>query len=178
VNDCKGGILVGSEEISLEVSVKYKDMEVKFTGSPGDVVRSLLGFMRQVIPEYEIVEGLSLTVDLKELLKKVKGLIAFTPEGIVITVPRERLGGEKNIILLHLMKAYVGYSTGRLKKDLLKTGEIVSLTGGKTGTVGARLSELTSMGWIERKGRGEYRITTLGIKALIDEILPTINKGS
>lgn len=163
---------MGNVNSNLEVSARYKDIEVKFSGSVSDVLRSLLNFVRKVVPEFEIIEGLTLTVDLEFLLKKVKGLIAFSPEGIVVIVPRESLGGEKDIILLHLVKTYIGYNTGQLEKDLLATREIVSLTGGKRGTVGARLSELTNIGWVERKGRGEYRITTLGIKGFVEEVLP------
>jgi len=162
---------VGEE--SLEVSVKYKGVEAKFLGKPDDVIRSFFGFMSKVLPAYEFVLALTLTVDLEELLKGIRGLIAFTPEGPVITVPKERLGGERNVIILNLIKAYVGYKTGRVEKDSLSTAEI----GGKPGTVGARLSELTDLGWVERVGRGEYRITTLGVKAFMSEVLSKIKLG-
>jgi len=161
------------EEASLEVSVKYKGVEAKFSGKPDDVIRSFFGFMSKVLPAYEFVSALTLTVDLEELLKGIRGLIAFTPEGPVITLPKERLGGERNVIILDLIKAYVGYKTGRLEKDSLSTSEM----GGKPGTVGARLSELTDLGWVERVGRGEYRITTLGVKSFMSEVLPKIKPG-
>jgi hypothetical protein len=165
---------LAEKSINLELHVKYKDLEVKFTGTPDDVIRSFLKYVRQVLPGYELISGLTLTADLEDMLKRVKGLIAFTPEGIVVTAPREKLGGEREVILLHLVKAYVGYKTGRLEKDSLMTSEIMSLTGGKSGSVAARLSELTSLGWVERVGRGEYRMTTLGVKAFLDEVLPKI----
>jgi len=165
---------MSGEEKNLELSVKYGDIEVKFAGKPDDVIRSFFGFMSKILPAYELVSELTLTVDLEKLLKSIKGLIAFTPEGPVITVPKERMGGERNIIMLNLVKAHVGYKTGRLEKDSLSTVEIQSLTGGKTGTVGARLSELTGLGWVERVGRGEYRISTLGVKSFLDEVLPKI----
>jgi hypothetical protein len=170
----EGGIYVCSEETNLELLVRYKDMEVKFTGEPEDVIRSFLKFMSKVLPPYELVSGLTLTVDLERLMKNIRGVIAFTPEEPIITLPKEKLGAERDIIILHLVKVYVGYETGRLEKDSLTTSEIISLTGAKSGTVAARLSELTSRGWVERIGRGEYRITTLGVKAFLDEILPKI----
>jgi len=162
------------EEDKLELHVKYKDLEAKFAGSPSDIVRSLFSFLRNVLPAIDLASGLTLTVDLEELLKGVSGFIAFTPEGPVVTIPREKAGGERNIILLHLVKSYVGYQTGRLEGDSLSTAELQSLTGGKSGTVAARLSELTNLGWVERIGRGEYRMTTLGLKSFLDEILPRI----
>jgi hypothetical protein len=165
------------EESELEVVIKYKDVETKFAGKPDGVIRGLLSYLSQVLPGYELVSGLTLTVDLEDLLKNVKGLIAFTPEGIVVTVSKDRLGGERDIILVHLVKSYIGSKTGRMEKDSLTMGEIKSLTGGKSGTVGARLSELTSSGWVERIGRGEYRITTLGLKSVLDEIIPRLKRG-
>ena len=162
-------------ENGLELSVRYKDMEVKFSGTPEDVIRSFFSFMSKILPAYDLASNLILTVDLERLLRSVSGIIALTPEGPVITMPREKLGGEKNVIIVHLLKAYIGYQTGRLEKDSLSTAEILSLTGGKAGTVAARLSELTSLGWVERIGRGEYRITTFGVNAFIEEVLPRIN---
>ncbi|MEM2341912.1 MAG: hypothetical protein QXX94_03170 [Candidatus Bathyarchaeia archaeon] len=161
-------------EANLELIVKYKDIEAKFTGSPEDVIRAFFGFMSKVLPAYDFASNLILTVDLEDLLKRIKGLIAFTPEGPVITIPRERLGGDRNVIILNLIKAYVGYKTGRLEKDSLSMSEIMALTGGKSGTIAARLSELTDIGLVERVGRGEYRITTLGVKFFLEEVLPKI----
>jgi len=162
------------DETRLELSVKYRDMEVRFSGTPDDVIRSFFGFLGRILPAYEFVSGLTLTVDMEKLLKSITGLIAFAPEGPVITVPKEKLGGERNIIILNLIKAYVGYQTGRLDKDSLALTDILTSTGGKAGTVAARLSEMTNIGWVERIERGEYRITTLGIKSFMEEILPRI----
>ncbi len=165
---------LSNEESNLEVVIKYKDTETRFTGNPDSVIQALLKYLSQVLPGYELISGLTLTVDIEDLLKKIKDIIAFTPEGIVVTVSRDKLGGERDIILVHLVKSYVGCKTGRMEKDSLTMGEILTLTGGKSGTVGARLSELTSLGWVERVGRGEYRITTLGVKAFMDEIVPKL----
>jgi len=163
---------LSKEESTLEVIVKFKDVETKFIGTPHDVFQSLLKFINQILPRYELISELTLSVDIEELLKNVKGLIAFTPEGIVVTVPRDKFSGERDIILVHLVKSYIGYKTKLLEKDSLTMTEILALTGGKTGTVGARLSEMVSLGWVERLGRGEYRITTLGVKAFMNEVAP------
>jgi len=162
------------DEPQLELSVKYKDVEVKFSGTADDVIRALLSFLSKILPTFELASNLTLTVDSEKLLKSITGLVAFTPEGPVITLPKEKLGGERNIILLHLIKSHVGYQTGRLEKDSLSTNDILSLTSGKSGTVAARLSELTNLGWVERMGRGEYRVTTLGLKSFMEEVLPKI----
>ncbi len=162
------------EETNLELTVKYKDVEARFTGKPDEVIKAFSKFISEVLPAYDLASQLILTVDLEKLIRNVKGLIAFTPEGPVITAPRGKLGGDRNVIMLNLIKAYIGYRTGRLDRDTLSTAEIMASTGSKSGTVAARLSELTNMGLAERVGRGEYKITTLGIKFFLDEILPKI----
>lgn len=165
---------MGSEEANLELTVRYRDVEAKFSGKPDDVIRAFFSFMSKVLPTYDLASQLTLTINLEDLLASVKNLIAFTPEGPVVVVPREKLGGDRNIIMLNLIRAYIGYKTGRLGKDSLSTSEIMALTGGKSGTVAARLSELTDTGLVERVGRGEYRVTALGVKYFLDEILPKI----
>ncbi len=165
---------MGDGEANLELTVKYKDIEAKFTGKPGDVMRAFFNFMSKALPAYDFASDLILTVDLEKLLRSVRGLIAFTPEGVVITVSREKIGGDRNMILLNLIKAYIGYKTDRLERDSLSMAEIIASTGGKSRTIAARLSELTGMGLVERVGRGEYRVTTLGVKFFLDEVLPKV----
>jgi len=161
----------------LEVYAKYRDLELRFRGKPEEVVRVLLKFVQRILPAFDLASKITLTVDLEGLIENVEGIIAFTPEGPVVTVSKERLGGDKGAIMLHLIKAYIGHRTGRLDKDTLASSEIKSLIGVKSSTVAARLSELVSSGWVERVGRGEYRITTLGIKNFLDEVLPKIEAG-
>ena len=63
-----------SEGDLLELFAKYKDMELRFKGKPDDVIRSLLKFIHQVIPTYDLASNLILTVDLEELLKNYQRL--------------------------------------------------------------------------------------------------------
>ncbi|MEM1586194.1 MAG: hypothetical protein QXX99_03050 [Candidatus Bathyarchaeia archaeon] len=159
---------------NLELSVKYRDIETRFVGKPDEVIRLFLDFISRVLPAFDLASQLTLSVDLDSLLRSVKGLIAFAPEGPVITISREKMGGDKNAIMLNLIKAYIGYRIGRLEKDSVSVAELASTTGCKGGTVAARLSELMDMGLVERVGRGEYRVTTLGVKIFLDEMLPKI----
>lgn len=159
---------------NLELIVRYRDIETKFIGRPDEVIRALLNFLGKILPAYDLAAQLTLSVDLEDLLRSIRGIIAFTPEGPVIAIPREKMGGDRNAIMLNLVKAYVGYRLGRLDKDSLSVADLIAATGCKSGTVAARLSELTDMGLVERVGRGEYRVTTLGVKFFLDEILPKI----
>ncbi|MEM3045800.1 MAG: hypothetical protein QW057_01805 [Candidatus Bathyarchaeia archaeon] len=156
---------------AVEATLRYRDMEVKFTGASDEVVRALMGFLAKVMPSLELIQSLTLTVDAEELLAKLKGVIAITKEGVVLTVPREGLG-EREAIMLHLTRMYVANLLGRRERDSLPIAELLAVTGSKPGTVAARLSEMVDLGHVERVGRGEYRVTTLGLKSCLEEILP------
>ncbi|MBS7627568.1 hypothetical protein KEJ36_01925, partial [Candidatus Bathyarchaeota archaeon] len=98
---------LGSEDdVKMELIAKYADLEVRFTGSPSEVVRGLLAFLSRIIPTFELVSDLTISTDLEELLKRLKGIIAFAEEGPVILIPRDRLS-ERDALILHLVKAYV-----------------------------------------------------------------------
>jgi len=164
---------MGIEEGKVEVLVRYQGMEVKFSGTINEVVRAFLEFMGKILPNYELISRLTLTVDLEKLLKELEGMILITPEGLIVTVPREQLG-ERETILLYLIKASVGYQLGKLDKDSMSIADLLTPTRGKPSSTAARLSELVDMGWVDRIGRGEYRITTFGVKSFVETVLPKI----
>lgn len=164
---------MSTEEKNLEVAVKLGELEAKFSGSVNEVISAFLKFLTQIYPNYKLISRLTLTVDFEDLLKALEKVLAITPEGLVITVPKEQIG-ERESILLHLLKANVGFRLGRLARDSLSIAEILTLTGGKPGSVAARLSEMVDSGWVDRIGRGEYRITTYGIENFREKDLPRI----
>jgi hypothetical protein len=164
---------MGERGQGLEVWIRHDKLEVKLSGSVDEVIRGVLEFIGKVYPSYELVSRLTLTVDFERLLRDLENVIAVTPEGLVITVPREMLS-EREGIRLHLLRTYVGYRLGRLGKDSMSIGEILAVTGGKAGAIAGRLSEMVDDGWAERVGRGEYRVTTLGVKQFCDVVLPRL----
>jgi hypothetical protein len=152
-----------SGDETVEVVVTYRGLEVKFSGAINEVVRFFLEFLNKMLPSYELISRLT----------EVEGIIAIAPEGLIVTIPQELLG-EREVILLHLVKTYVGYQLGKVDQDIMSISDIISITSGKPSSSAARLSELVQMTWVERVGRGEYRITTYGIKAFSEEVLPKI----
>ena len=164
---------MSTEEKNLEVAVKFGELEAKFSGSVNEVISAFLKFLTQIYPSYKLISRLTLTVDFEDLLRALEKVLAITPEGLVITVPKEQIG-ERESILLHLLKANVGFRLGRLPKDSISIAEILTLTGGKPGSVAARLSEMVDSGGVDRIGRGEYRITTYGIENFREKDLPRI----
>lgn len=162
-----------SVEDRVEVVVTYQGLEVKFSGDIDEVVRFFLEFLNKMLPNYALISRLTLTIDVEKLLREVEGIIAITPEGLTVTFSQELLG-EREAILLHLVKTYIGYQLGKLDKDFMTISDIISTTRGKPSSSAGRLSELVQMNWVERVGRGEYRVTTYGIKSFSEEVLPKI----
>ena len=164
-------------ENQIKINVEFGDAKLEFEGPADAAIKALLEFLQKHYPTYQIVNKLTLTVELEELINKLEGILAFTPEGPVILLNREKLERELSIremILLHLVKAYVGFQLGRLKKDSLSVDELLKATGGKVGAVAGRLSEMASEDLIQRIGRAEYRVTTYGLKHFIESVIPKL----
>jgi hypothetical protein len=100
-------------------------------------------------------------------------VLAVTPEGVVITVPVESLA-DRELVLLHLAKARIAQMLGKSDKDFVQSAELIAATKKTGGTVAGRLSELCSESLAERKGKGEYRATTLGLHIFREQILPKL----
>ncbi len=165
-----------SEDGKVEMLLRYRGMEIKLTGSPDEVTTAFLEFMSKMLPAYEIANRLVLSIDLEKLVRDLVGIVAVTPEGIIVTIPRETLG-ERETILLHLLKTSLGHQLGKMEEDALSLADILTETGGKPSTTAARLSELVSQNWVERVGRGQYRITTFGVKSFQETVLPKLKIG-
>ena len=81
------------------------------------------------------------------------------------------------MILLNLVKMSVAHQLGKSDKDSVSITDLLNVTGGKPSSTAARLSELVDLGWVDRVGRGEYRITTYGLKSFIETVLPRLKSS-
>jgi hypothetical protein len=166
-------------EKRLKIYVEFGEVKLEFEGTPEAVIKTLLEFLQKHYPAYELVNKLTLTVEIEELIRKLEGILAFTPEGPVVLINRDRLErglSIREMILLHLVKAYVGFQLGKLEKDSLSVDELLKATGGKVGAVAGRLSEMASEDLIQRIGRAEYRVTTYGVKHFVEAVIPKLRE--
>jgi hypothetical protein len=157
----------------LEVTIKYGTLEKKIIGPPDQVARETYAFLLKVVPELDLASQLALSVDVKELAQACEGVLAVTPEGLVITVPLDTLA-DRELVLLHLAKARIAQMLGKSDKDLVQSSELIAATKKTAGTVAGRLSELCGESLAERKGKGEYRVTTLGLHLFQEQVLPKL----
>jgi hypothetical protein len=162
---------------SLEVHVRYGTMEKRVTGPPEQVAREVLVFLTSIVPQLELASRLALSVDVNSLAEACEGVLAVTPEGLVVTVPVDMLA-DRELLLLHLAKARIAYMLGKSEKDLVQSADLIAATKKSAGTVAGRLSELCGENLAERKGKGEYRATTLGLHVFQEQVLPKIKPGT
>jgi len=155
---------------SLEVTIKYGSIEKKITGPPNLVAQEVLKFLTQAIPQLELASRLALSVDITQLAEVCQGVFAVTPEGVVVTVPIESLA-DRELILLHLAKARVAQMLGKSERDTVQTADLIAATKRTSGTVAGRLSELCTENLAERRGKGEYKATTLGLHIFREQVL-------
>lgn len=161
----------------LEVTIRYGTLEKKIVGPPDVVAKEVYTFLLKTIPELDLASQLVLSVDVKDLAQACQGVLAVTPEGIVITVPVENLA-DRELVLLHLAKARITQMLGKSDKDLVQSAELIAATKKTSGTVAGRLSELCGETLAERKGKGQYRATTLGLHVFREQILPKLKPKS
>lgn len=155
---------------ALEVTIRYGNLEKAITGSPEQVAQDVLAFLNNVIPQLELASRLTLSVEISTLAKACEGILAVTPEGVVVTVPVDTLA-DRELLLLHLAKARIAHLLGKSEKDLVQSAELMTATKKSAGTVAGRLSELCGESLAERKGKGEYRATTLGLHVFQEQVL-------
>jgi hypothetical protein len=161
--------------LPLEVTIKYGTLEKKATGPPEQVAKEVFTFLTKVIPELELASHLALSVDLSDLAKACEGVLAITPEGVVVTVPVDKLA-DRELMLLHLAKARIAQMLGKSDKDFVQSADLIASSKKTAGTVAGRLSELCGESLAERKGKGEYRATTLGLHMFRTQILPKLKQ--
>jgi hypothetical protein len=94
----------------------------------------------------------------------------------VVTVPTEGLA-DRELLLLHLAKEKMAELTGKSTSDTVQASALIAATKRSSGTVAGRLSELCAESLAERKGKGEYHVTTLGLHIFQEQVLPKLRKN-
>jgi len=163
-----------SEE-KITVHIKYKDVEQTFVGPVNDVWVVVNKFFSQMIPSFYVAQKVLLTPDLSKIIEDFKDVIAFATEGPELLISKRRLT-DSEIVQLYLLAAYMGHKLGRLSRDAMSKKELQTRLGKTSKITSTRLGELCRERVIIKTEEGNYKITTIGIKRLQDELLPKIRE--
>lgn len=159
--------------MSVTVHVKCGNVEETFSGDVESVWVNVNRFFGKLVPLLDVVRGVVLTVDLNEVVDAGKGLVAVGEEGPVVLVSKEKLTDIEGLLLM-LLGAYIGSRLGVLGKGWLSRDELQRWLGKSGKIVGTRLGELCREGLVVRTEESVYRLSTFGVKRLVDEILPQV----
>jgi hypothetical protein len=156
---------------TIEVTVRHNGSETKVIGNPENVVRELVIFFSKVYPSLELASKLVLSVDNTEFLQGCSGVLAYSPEGLVILKDTTTLK-DRELMMMYVAGARMLYLMGKRENDSISLDELAKITGRVTGTIAGRLSELVREQLIERIGKGSYRLTTMGQRVVIQTLMP------
>lgn len=160
-------------EDKVTVHVKYLDTEQTFTGNVNDVWVSMNQFFSEIIPAFEIINKVTLTVNLAKLIVEFSNIIAIAPEGPEVLIPKKTLT-DSETLQLTLLAAYMGNRLGKLKRETVTKEELAAKLGKSVKITTTRLGELLKDRLVTKTQEGNYKINTIGIKRLQDETLPRI----
>jgi hypothetical protein len=160
---------------AIEVTVKHSGIENRIIGNPDSVLRELLSYFSKTYPSIELVSKLVLSVDSTEFLQSCAGILATSQEGLVVLKDLAGLK-DREVLVLHLAGSRLLHQIGKKETDALSLDKITKTTGKSTGTVAGRLSELCNEQLVERVGKGSYRLTTMGTRVVMKDLMPKITQ--
>jgi len=156
-------------EQTVTVHVKYGGVEQTFTGSVNDVWVGVNRFFSELVPGFDLARKVTLTVDLAKLVEDFKDVIAIAPEGPELLIPRDRLT-DSEALQFYLLGAYVGCRLGKLPSDVMSKEQLAGKLGKNAKITATRLGELVKDGRVVKTEEGSFRVSTIGIRKLQEEL--------
>jgi hypothetical protein len=157
----------------VTVNIKYKDVEKTFSAIPEETWLLLNKFFNEFLPSFEIANKLWLNVDLQQLAKDCEGLIAFSPEGPNLLVPKSKLT-DNETLSLWLLAGYLGHKLGMVESDAVSKEELQTKLGKSGKITSTRLGELVKSDVVTKTADDKFRITTFGVAQMQKDTLPKI----
>ena len=156
-------------ERKVTVNIKYGSMEQTFTGDVDDVWVSVNKFFGEIIPTFGLARKVTLTVDLAKLIDDFKDVITIAPEGPELLIPKDKLT-DSEVLQFYLLAAYVGFRLGKRLTEVMTKEELQAKLGKSMKITATRLGELVKQGTVVKGDDGAFRIATIGVKKLQEEL--------
>lgn len=156
-------------EHKVTVNVKYGGMEQTFTGDPNAVWVSVNRFFGELIPTFDVACKITLTVDLARLIEDFKDVIAVSPEGPELLIPKDKLT-DSEVLQFYLLAAFVSFRFGKRVTEVMTKEELQAKLAKSMKITATRLGELVKQGTVVKTEDGAFRLSTIGIKKLQEEL--------
>ena len=159
---------------NLKVHVEFGESKADFEGKPDDIIKAFLTFLNNVYPTFELAQKLLFNLDITKIAEILIGIIEFAPEGLLLMV-QDRPAEEA--ILISLLGVYVGNKLKKIESESISAIGLSKTTGKALKTISNQLAWMVDDNLVERIGRGEYKITSMGIKRA-EKILQDLKIGA
>jgi hypothetical protein len=157
----------------ITVQIKYKELEQQIIAEPQETWLLLNKFFKDMIPSFEIAQKLWLNIDLEQLASDLKGIVAFSDDGINMLAPKNKLR-DNEALLVWLVAYFLGNKLGLVQSDSVSKDQL-QIKLGKSGKItSTRLGELVKNDFAVKMLDEKFRITTFGVLHVKKEIIPRI----
>ena len=144
-------------------------MEQTFTGDANDVWVSVNKFFGEMIPTFDMARKVTLTVDLAKLIEDFKEVIAITPEGPELLIPKDKLT-DSEVLQFYLLATYISFRLGKRLTEVMTKEELQAKLGKSMKITATRLGELVKQGTVVKTEEGAFKIATIGVRKLQEEL--------
>lgn len=157
----------------MRVQISFRGSEESFEGTAEEMWLLLGKFFNQLLPSFEVANSLLLNVDVAALARDCEGLIAFSPEGANVLVPKNKLT-DNETLALWLLASYLGQKLNLLEAESLSKEDLQAKLGKSSKITSTRLGELVKTDWVTKTTNDRFKITTFGVMQMQKDVLPRI----
>jgi hypothetical protein len=157
----------------IDVQIKYKDVEQKFSAEPQEAWLFLNKFFKEMIPSFEIAQKLQLNIDIQQLARDLNGIVAFSGDGASLLAPKNKLT-DNEALLVWLAAYFLGNKLGLVSSDSLSKEELQAKLGKSGKITSTRLGELAKNDFVAKTADDEFKLSTFGVVQVQKEVLPRI----
>jgi predicted transcriptional regulator len=164
--------LVSPERNSVSVSLRSGDLSAEFRGTPDEVNRSISLFLAKELPAYGLAKKLWLKYSNAELIDSFSEFVKLTSEGPVVITGDKKLS-DRQLVAVRLVAQQIAFDAGAAESNLLSLSQLQESISLNPKTISSRLSELSKLGNVIKEtqnGASGFRITTLGINSIIEDL--------
>ncbi|MEM0375682.1 MAG: hypothetical protein QXP43_05175 [Nitrososphaerota archaeon] len=166
-----------SSKDTLKVTLRHEGVEFSVEGDVTSVIRAVHEFVEKVVPAYSLARALSVDVSVPEFLESVKEHVVFDESIGFAFRPTAHGLPAPDQVLLYLALRRVEHLLGRRQSSSTNLRELSEGLGLKRGTLTGALSELRKSGFVRRLERGDYEVTPMGMRYLVERFSPRQQAG-
>jgi hypothetical protein len=106
---------------------------------------------------------------LAQLIEDFKEVITIAPEGPELLIPKDKLT-DSEVLQFYLLAGYIGFRLGKRLTDVMTKEELQAKLGKSMKITATRLGELVKQGTVVKTEEGSFKIATIGIRKLQEEL--------